>query len=318
MKKEHLFVSIIILIQGIIISLLIYNIGRTHRTVEIASIDKNSIVFSPNSPLKHFFEPKANTIIKNSPRFFNLPYTPYYTINKDNLNERFNYAIQKPENTIRIITLGDSYTFGHYVNTKDNWTEQLEDMLKNTCETTSNYEVINLAERGYDISYSVERFKKRGIKYDSDVVLWLIKDDDFDEVNDIVRPLSKNYEKEMEKNNNLKELFKKGDIYPYTEKAKKEFLSMFTKNTVLSAQKKFLEEFSTQYKKTIVFIPLNLSKEYLQILTEIDLPRKKTFISSYLPSFEKLPDNHPSVGGHKTIAQNVLNYLLQQNIIPCK
>ena len=52
-----------------------------------------------------------------------------YTINNDSLNERFNYSENKDKNTFRIITLGASYTYGLYVDTKNNWTEILEDIL---------------------------------------------------------------------------------------------------------------------------------------------------------------------------------------------
>ena len=39
--------------------------------------------------------------------------------------------------------------------------------------------MLNLGLYGYDIEYAVERFRVRGQKYDPDLIIWLIKDDDF-------------------------------------------------------------------------------------------------------------------------------------------
>ena len=58
--------------------------------------------------------------------------------------------IKKNKDTFRIITLGDSFTFGMYINTKDNWTELLEDKLNSDmgCKNISMFEVINLGVGG--------------------------------------------------------------------------------------------------------------------------------------------------------------------------
>ena len=112
-----------------------------------------------------------------------------YNINSDTFNERFDYEINKDDKTFRIITLGDSFTFGYIVDTKNNWTELLEDKLNQLhCANFDKIEVINLGVVGYDIQYSVERFKLRGKKYNPDLVLWLLKGDDFQEIKEIVQP----------------------------------------------------------------------------------------------------------------------------------
>ena len=75
------------------------------------------------------------------------------------------------------MTLGDSFTFGVYVNTEDNWTELLEDKLnsiKNICPNTDHFEVINLGVGGYDIEYAAKRYINRGKVYNPNIILLLL------------------------------------------------------------------------------------------------------------------------------------------------
>ena len=153
---------------------------------------KEHIIFNPTKALKYFYEPKPNTNEVDKADWF--PYETIYTINSDSLNERFEYSVNKPKGTYRIITLGDSFTFGQYISTPNNYSELLEEMLNKTlrCRSINRFEVINLGVPGYDIQYSVERFKVRGQKYYPNLVLWLLQDGDFDEITELTR--EKGYE----------------------------------------------------------------------------------------------------------------------------
>ena len=93
-------------------------------TQHVAVINKESLVFLPGDKFEHYYELKPDREYEDKPDW--LPYTATYHYNTDGLNERENYAVEKPADTYRIITLGDSFTYGHFVNTTDNWTEQLE------------------------------------------------------------------------------------------------------------------------------------------------------------------------------------------------
>lgn len=109
----------------------------------LAQIKKEDVVFSSDSPLKYYYTLKPNLPESDSPDW--LPYKAVYTINSDGLNERRDYTVAKDQGTFRIVTLGDSFTFGHFVNTSDNWTEKLEDLLHNDAKCRGkNFEVINL------------------------------------------------------------------------------------------------------------------------------------------------------------------------------
>jgi len=53
------------------------------------------------------------------------------------------------------------------------------------CPGFQRYEVLNLDVGGYDIEDAAHRYFVRGIKYRPDLILWLLKDDDFNDFTDI-------------------------------------------------------------------------------------------------------------------------------------
>src|SRR3989344_2379017 len=173
MRKLFIF---IVIIQFVAISILVVYIFQKRNKVlgvQFNPINQNDIVVATDSgKLKYFYQPPSNYTerVKNTW----IADEVIYTYNSDTLNERYDYQIQKPPKSFRIVTLGDSFTFGLYVNTKDNYPEKLEDKLNSVCNNNPNVEVINLGMQGYDIEYSVERYKKRGVKYQPDLVIWFI------------------------------------------------------------------------------------------------------------------------------------------------
>ena len=98
-----------------------------------------------------------------------------------------------------------------FVNTKDNWSKKLEDILNKNlskCNKINKFEVINLGEYGYDIQYSVERYKIRRQKYKPHLILWFLKNDDFEEINEIMRENEEKYKVKIEKNGEYERLIR--------------------------------------------------------------------------------------------------------------
>jgi len=80
------------------------------------------------------------------------------------------YPREKPENTIRIVGLGDSVMFGHGVADDDVYLTVLERSL-NQSSGVSRFEVINTAVPGYSTVMEVETLEEKGLAYAPDIVV---------------------------------------------------------------------------------------------------------------------------------------------------
>ncbi|MBU1085930.1 MAG: SGNH/GDSL hydrolase family protein [Candidatus Omnitrophica bacterium] len=92
----------------------------------------------------------------------------YNGLNKDGFRDD-EFALTKPENTIRIIMLGDSITFGVPADKEHTFTQLLEKNLKEKKQL--NYDVMNLGIPGYNIVSEVELLKVFGMKYKPNIVI---------------------------------------------------------------------------------------------------------------------------------------------------
>lgn len=126
----------------------------------------------------------------------------FVDINSDGLRDR-EFSIEKPNNTYRIIFLGDSFTFGWLVELNESYVKFVERKL-NEMEDTIIYEVLNFGVPGYNLAQKVESLNYKGIKYDPDLIILQYLHDDvdyenstkkyellekgFDKLNKLVRP----------------------------------------------------------------------------------------------------------------------------------
>lgn len=287
---------------------------------DVATINKSDVQLSQNDNLKYFWTYEPNTVVVDERDW--LPYKKAtYIINTDGMNDSNNYEIEKPQNTFRIITLGDSHTFGHYVNTEDNWTEVLEKKMKDIdlfCEK-ENIEIINLGMPGYDLNYTIEFYKNFGQKYDPDLILWFESGSGFNRFNEELQPQIEECRK---------------DVKATDEAAlKKEYTECWNKNEKkfeaehpLEARVEMMEhQYDRYYKlennnKTIVLFYENISKDKREVI--------ETWRTKYspilfvpiisMPSRDKyLPDGHPGPSGHQEIADTIFNFLIN-NEVGCK
>ena len=82
-----------------------------------------------------------------------------------------NYNYEKPEDTTRILVLGDSFTFGEEVSDNETWPFYMQQLLPHT-------EVINMGVHGFGHDQMLLQLKEEGVKYQPDIVIlgYLIED----------------------------------------------------------------------------------------------------------------------------------------------
>lgn len=288
------------------------------KTISFSALNKKDLIFSENSTLRYFYEPKPNS--KTEVNLDWLTYKPSYTYNSDSLNERFEYQIQKPEGVFRIITLGDSFTFGMYMNTGDNYPEQLEDILNErlSCGKIKKFEVINLGVPGYDIEYAVERYKRRGQKYQSDLVLWLLRDLEGARINEIRLPKLEKYIKDNSINTASQSYYfnSKGEPYPVNKKMYEEIISEYDLDAIVDYQFNALKSLDNYYQGKLVLLDFKNGKNE-KITRKFAKTREGTYYFNSLILSEALSDGHPTVKAYAEIAESIFRYL--NNIVKiCK
>jgi hypothetical protein len=204
--KKKLF-TIILVTELICILFLIWNLYRKNNVVVTPSLSfmsQNKLVFRPIDNLKYFYEPTAHTKVKIDLHFLGDDYNRSitYIYNSDTLHQNKDTSVQKNAKTFRILTLGDSFTFGSNLNTDHTYPSQLQQLLNTRlqCQKYTTFEVLNLAVPGYDTQYNVQRFKLRGEKYNADVVLWFFIPDDFLRLDELMTGKMRIYGKAMKQN----------------------------------------------------------------------------------------------------------------------
>ncbi len=124
---------------------------------------------APNVVDMQIFEANEMYVWGHHPNTIYDKTSPIISINSLGFRDE-EIEITKPENTKRILVLGDSFTFG--IKAEQEWifTEVLEDKLNNLNDDF-NYEVINAGTIGYTIDNQYLLLKEKGLQLDLDMVV---------------------------------------------------------------------------------------------------------------------------------------------------
>lgn len=98
------------------------------------------------------------------------------TINSEGFRGK-EYNVTKPKNTKRIIAVGDSHTYGYRVKDNKTFPFQLEEKLNANSKETS-WQVLNLGVPGHNLIQKLKMFKRKGLKYNPDIVILQLNQDD--------------------------------------------------------------------------------------------------------------------------------------------
>jgi len=121
-------------------------------------------LLKPSSHLEIIYELKPNL-----DTYFKLV---RFKTNSQGLRDK-EYAKRKPQNTFRVVVLGDSFAMAAGVNINDAFHTILENRL-NKESSDSSYEFINYGVGGYDPNQYLATLKYRGLEYDPDLVLFCL------------------------------------------------------------------------------------------------------------------------------------------------
>ncbi len=301
----------------------LWNVLRERKNVLgaqiVTRINKDALIFPKDGYLSYYFEPRPYSEEVVQPDW--LGYTVKYKYNADGIRDDKEYSIDKPHNIFRIITLGDSFTFGMYVNAEDTYSSKLAGLLNaGTCGETK-FEVMNFGVGAYDIEYAVEHFRRRGQKYQPDLVLWLVNEHNVLQLRDLLTPLEKQI-RENTSDEEKRKLYAENKYYFATGKAQELLESEYGDGYIFARQNDELDKFSKLYKGPLALYMFSWSsaktRDFMKAYT---LRRPDTYFDGTLPDIGEmngaLPDGHPNAQGHTIIANTMYQYLLKQKLVPC-
>ncbi len=330
MKWNFRIILIIIVAIEIIVIILLGNLAYSQKNkvenimgrVTVIPMDSVKFNLNPSDGLKYFYEPKPG-VIKDSAEW--LGYAVHYTINNDTLNDIRNYEIIKPAGTYRIITLGDSFTFGQYVNTYESWPKKLEHLLNSDYCANKGYvfEVINLGVGGYDVQYISHRYKLRGVKYNPDLIIWLESRSGFDRTREIMQKYVE-YHSNILTDEQIKQYKSQGEYHPEWLLARKDIRLHYSDVQIEDMIYSWWNDFFRVRGNTPLLIATFPNpKSYVDKLISWSKGQYGVTVSSTItdiPALHKglLSDGHPDIQGHEIIAKDILRSLITNNLIPCK
>lgn len=259
-----------------------------------------------------YFAPEKKGLEKTDK---NDPYQAVYTLNNEGFNERFDYSVKKPKDVFRILVIGDGNAFGFLVNTQDNWVERLEDKIN--FPKIKKVEVINLAYHSFDLAYQVERFRKQGIKYHPDLVIWM--NNNFSRINEIFLPLTEKYNWINQSKEELKKYQKEGKYFPSWDLARENYQKKVKeeKINVDGYQRRKINEFFDLYQGPVVFISLyeipDFAKEELLSHHNVYLFNPQEFPENKNNYYKKVDAISPE--GHQALAEMIFDFLKENKII---
>ena len=115
-------------------------------------------------------EPSNILGFKMAPNFGGRgPLDVWVKTNSQGLRSDVEHQWAKPPGDIRILGLGDSFTFGWGVSLEESFLKRLEHNLHK--KTGSNIEAINAGVPGWDLNHYYVYLRERGIRYSPDVIV---------------------------------------------------------------------------------------------------------------------------------------------------
>ncbi len=297
---------------------------QQQKRIELTTkIDSTKVTRIESSELRYFYMPKSNRVEEHDSSDTSwLKSKVTYHFNSEGMNDLYDYPLEKEPDSFRIITLGDSFTFGQFVSTAENWTELVEVALNTNTQIckAKKIEVLNLGVYGYGVEYIAKRYQLIGEKYRPDLIIWYESGSGFRRMNEREYALRAACEERMVNQDQS-----------IATMAAKIQCSIEVSDQVMSRQLTFADRkligdkyrtFFEKYADTpiMLFSSLNAWTEDTQFMKNQYIKGFDQVRHEMLVGFadeDKFPDHHPNVGGHQKIANAVTTYLQQNQDFIC-
>jgi hypothetical protein len=155
-KKKLLFFFVIFIITGAV-GLALFEVGLR--------------IVAPQPLLPRYVIDSGFGIRKHAPNIDVHHTTADYRINvrtnSMGIRDDREFQLAKPDNTFRVVGLGDSFTFGYGVEKEETYLALAEKTLR---EMGMNVEIINLAVSGFGTAEQIIMLEKVGLGFDPDMV----------------------------------------------------------------------------------------------------------------------------------------------------
>jgi len=237
--------------------------------------------------------------------------------NSEGLREDEEHSIEKPEGTTRIAFVGDSVTFGMYVEQSEAFPHLIETMLNNELDGT--YETLNFGVPGYNTHQEMEQIKIKVLDYNPDIVVltFVLKDFKADQPSPLggtLRNIARHCYTARLTN---------WIVLKYTQSRKKppkpsEAEYAFVDENLIEINRMLKERNITLIMTTPAFyrsIPRNLhySAHFENLSTELDfthLNLVEVFDEEEISKVRIEKEGHPTPYGHQILALNIYNSLI--------
>lgn len=329
--KLNRFVSGLIVIEICAIlyistSILLTKIQNRDAPPNINPLTSEIIHLSPNERLQNYYTLPSGTTKEERVAWLSQPVS--YSFNKDRLHDRYDYATDKPANTFRIVTLGDSFVYGMWVNTSQNFSELLEDKLNASmpCKKNSKFEVLNLGVPGFDLIYALERYKDVGAKYNPDLIIWFMRDENIYLNADRYHDLSMLYRNELEAKSESQKSKTPLDIsLEASDLAYKKIIEDFKHATIEQQQELLSFETSALFDMRklyggamLITTDTTIPGRFLDLITKFIQSSENTYYAPIEITETFHPyDYHPSLKGHEDMATQLFDITKHLLLTPC-
>lgn len=167
--QNRLRVKIVLVLLGAVSSLLLVELGLRVGIGEVQGPERLPVELADEN--SRFFEYDETLGWKGkafaSGTYRGLGYAFSVRLNSQGLRER-EVPFEKTKDTLRIMILGDSQTWGLGVESEERFSEVLERLLR---ETGRNVEVLNFGMTGYGTDQELLLFRRLGVQYHPDIVI---------------------------------------------------------------------------------------------------------------------------------------------------